>query len=119
METEFSAAQSANGQQKTELDQLITSTEALKQTLAEKEKALEEEKKLYGSSQEKLKEMARAQEDLQSQVNERTAEKNQLAGEFSKLKEEVDQDTMSRSNESEKNQQIENQLKVIISVLFD
>ena len=91
----------------------------MKQTLAEKEKALEEEKKLYGSSQEKLKEMARAQEDLQSQVNERTAEKNQLAGEFSKLKEEVDQDTMSRSNESEKNQQIENQLKVIISVLFD
>ena len=91
----------------------------MKQTLAEKEKALEEEKKLYGSSQEKLKEMAQVQEDLQSQVNERTAEKNQLAGEFSKLKEEVDQDAMSRSNESEKNQQIENQLKVIISVLFD
>jgi len=115
METERGAAQEANTHQKTELDQLIISMEALKQNLTEKEEALDEEKKLHQLSEEKLKEMEQAQQALESQVHEYAAEKNQLATEFSKLKE-IHQATVSRFNETEKNLEIENQLKVIISV---
>lgn len=116
---ELSAAETAKNQQKTELDQLILSTEALKQTLAGKETTLEEEKKIHELSEEKLKEMEQIKEALQSQLDESMAERNRLAGEISKLEEDVNQETISRSNESEKNQQIENQLKVISSSSFD
>ena len=95
IQTDKERANGINDEQNTQLEQFNVLTEALKQTVAEKDALIAE--------------MERDKAHLQSNVDACTVEKDQLAVECSKLREEV----TSQSNPSEKDQ-----LKVTISRLL-
>jgi len=86
IQTDKERANGINDEQNTQLEQFNVLTEALKQTVAEKDALIAE--------------MERDKAHLQSNVDACTVEKDQLAVECSKLREEV----TSQSNPSEKDQ---------------